>query len=112
MMVSERIINVQDAFLNYVRKNKVPVTMFLLNGVKLTGIVSCFDQSVVVLKRETYTQLVYKHAISTFSPHGPIGIFDWNTPVQQQQRSQLATSDEKTDEDLENFTIGEEDMFL
>lgn len=76
--MSEKIINIQDAFLNYMRKNKVPVTIFLLNGVKLTGIISCFDQSSIVIKREGYTQLLYKHAISTFSPHGAISVFDWN----------------------------------
>lgn len=77
VIMSEKI-NIQDAFLNYMRKNKVPVTIFLLNGVKLTGIISCFDQSSIVLKREGYTQLLYKHAISTFSPHGAISVFDWN----------------------------------
>lgn len=76
--MSEKIINIQDAFLNYMRKNKVPVTIFLLNGVKLTGVISCFDQSTIVLKRDGYTQLLYKHAISTFSPHGSISVFDWN----------------------------------
>lgn len=76
--MSEKIINIQDAFLNYMRKNRIPVTVFLLNGVKLTGTISCFDQSTIVLKREGYTQLLYKHAISTFSPHGSISVFDWN----------------------------------
>lgn len=78
IIMSEKMINIQDAFLNYMRKNKIPVTVFLLNGVKLTGIISCFDQSSVVIKREGYTQLLYKHAISTFSPHGAISVFDWN----------------------------------
>lgn len=76
--MSEKIINIQDAFLNYMRKNKISVTVFLLNGVKITGIISCFDQSCIVMKREGYTQLIYKNAISTFSPHGPISVFDWN----------------------------------
>jgi host factor-I protein len=76
--MSEKIINVQDAFLNYMRKNKIPVTIFLLNGVKITGTISCFDHGSVVVRREGYTQLIYKHAISTFSPHGTISVFDWN----------------------------------
>ena len=76
--MSEKIINIQDAFLNYMRKNKTPVTVFLLNGVKLTGTVSCFDHTSIVMKREGYTQMIYKHAISTFSPHGAISVFDWN----------------------------------
>lgn len=90
--MSEKIINIQDAFLNYMRKNKIPVTVFLLNGVKLSGIISCFDQSSIVMKREGYTQLVYKHAISTFSPHGSISVFDWNGPVP------AAVSDKKSEE--------------
>ena len=77
--MSEKTINIQDAFLNYMRKNKIPVTVFLLNGVKLTGIISCFDQTSIVMKREGYTQLIYKNAVSTFSPHGPINVFDWNS---------------------------------
>jgi host factor-I protein len=76
--MAEKAINIQDAFLNYMRKNRIPVTIFLLNGVKLTGLISCFDQSSIVLKREGYTQLLYKHAISTFSPQGAISVFDWN----------------------------------
>jgi host factor-I protein len=76
--MSEKIINIQDAFLNYIRKNKIPVTVFLLNGVKLNGIISCFDQSTIVIKRDGYAQLIYKHAISTFSPHKTISVFDWN----------------------------------
>ncbi|MBR1479799.1 MAG: RNA chaperone Hfq [Alphaproteobacteria bacterium] len=75
--MAERI-NIQDAFLNYMRKNRVPVTVFLMNGVKLTGTVSCFDQSAIVIRREGYMQMVYKHAISTFSPHGAVSVFDWN----------------------------------
>ena len=76
--MSEKIINIQDAFLNYMRKNKTAVTVFLLNGVKLTGTISCFDHTSIVMKREGYTQLIYKHAISTFSPHGSVSVFDWN----------------------------------
>ena len=86
--MSEKIINIQDAFLNYMRKNKIPVTVFLLNGVKLSGIISCFDQSSIVIKREGYTQLVYKHAISTFSPHGSISVFDWNGPTSNLDKKQ------------------------
>lgn len=78
-------VNVQDAFLNYVRKNKIPVTIFLLNGVKLTGTVSCFDKHCVIVKRETYIQFVYKHAISTFSPHGSVPMFDVSGDVGPQR---------------------------
>ena len=60
--------NVQDVFLNYIRKHKTPVTVFLVNGVKLQGIVTWFDIFSVLLRRDGHTQLVYKHAISTISP--------------------------------------------
>ncbi len=92
--MSDRIINVQDAFLNYVRKNRVPITVFLLNGVKINGLVSCFDQHAVVIKREQYMQLVYKHAISTYSPHTPVTVFDW---PQSQNRKQLQSGEPEYD---------------
>jgi len=60
--------NLQDAFLNHVRKAKVPVTIFLINGVKLQGVISWFDNFCVLLKRDGQSQLVYKHAISTVVP--------------------------------------------
>lgn len=60
--------NLQDAFLNLLRKNKVPVTMFLVKGVKLQGIVTWFDNFSILLRRDGQSQLVYKHAISTIMP--------------------------------------------
>lgn len=60
--------NLQDVFLNYLRKNKVPVTMFLVKGVKLQGIVTWFDNFSILLRRDGQSQLVYKHAISTIMP--------------------------------------------
>ncbi|KTD11807.1 protein Hfq [Legionella gratiana] len=57
----------QDPFLNELRKEKVPVSIFLVNGIKLHGIVDSFDQYVVMLKN-SITQMVYKHAISTVVP--------------------------------------------
>ena len=74
--MTERIINVQDAFLNYIRKNKIPVTMFLMNGVKMVGKIACFDQNPVLLLKEGYTQMIYKAAISTISPHSAVVLFD------------------------------------
>ena len=76
--MNEKIINVQDAFLNYIRKNKIQVTIFLMNGVKMIGIISCFDQTSILLKKEGYTQLLYKHAISTILPHNSVTLFDWS----------------------------------
>lgn len=60
--------NLQDAFLNLLRKNKTPVTMFLVKGVKLQGIVTWFDNFSILLRRDGQSQLVYKHAISTIMP--------------------------------------------
>ena len=74
--MSEKSQNVQDVFLNYVRKNKNPVTVFLVNGVKLQGIITWFDNFSVLLRRDGHTQLVYKHAISTVMPLGPISLFE------------------------------------
>ena len=68
--------NVQDVFLNHVRKAKTPVTVFLVNGVKLQGIITWFDNFSVLLRRDGHTQLVYKHAISTVMPGAPIMLFD------------------------------------
>ena len=75
-MASDRSKNVQDVFLNHVRKNKLPVTVFLINGVKLQGIISWFDNFSVLLRRDGHVQLVYKHAISTVMPAAAIQLFD------------------------------------
>ena len=71
--------NVQDVFLNYIRKHKTPVTVFLVNGVKLQGIVTWFDIFSVLLRRDGHPQLVYKHAISTIMPSEPVQLFDPET---------------------------------
>ncbi|MEP5938970.1 MAG: RNA chaperone Hfq [Erythrobacter sp.] len=65
-------INLQDAFLNFLRKSKTPVTMFLVKGVKLQGIVTWFDNFSILLRRDGQSQLVYKHAISTIMPGHPV----------------------------------------
>jgi len=64
-VANEKSQNVQDVFLNHVRKSKTPVTVFLVNGVKLQGVITWFDNFSVLLRRDGHTQLVYKHAIST-----------------------------------------------
>jgi len=71
-MANERAQSLQDTFLNHVRKNKVSVTIFLVNGVKLQGAVTWFDNFCVLLRRDGISQLVYKHAISTIMPASPI----------------------------------------
>ena len=69
-------MSVQDVFLNYVRKNKTPVIVFLLNGVKLQGVISSFDNFSILLRREDHAQLIYKHAVSTIMPQGPVRLYD------------------------------------
>ena len=75
-MASDRSQNVQDVFLNHVRKEKTPVTVFLMNGVKLQGVITWFDNFSVLLRRDGQSQHVYKHAISTVMPAGAIQLFD------------------------------------
>jgi host factor-I protein len=76
LMAAEKSQNVQDVFLNHIRKNKVPVTVFLVNGVKLQGIITWFDNFSVLLRRDAHSQLVYKHAISTVMPATPVQLFE------------------------------------
>ncbi len=75
-MSSEKSQNLQDVFLNHVRKNKTPVTIFLINGVKLQGNITWFDKFSMLLRRDHHSQLVYKHAISTVMPTGAIQLFE------------------------------------
>ncbi len=75
-MSGEKKQNLQDAFLNSVRKSKTPLTIFLVNGVKLQGVVTWFDNFCVLLRRDGQVQLVYKHAISTIMPSVPVQLFD------------------------------------
>ncbi len=72
--MSDRSNHLQDVFLNSLRKGKVPVTMFLVKGVKLQGIITWFDNFSVLLRRDGQSQLVYKHAISTIMPSQPVDI--------------------------------------
>lgn len=73
--------NLQDVFLNHVRKQKIPVTVFLVNGVKLQGIITWFDNFCVLLRRDGHSQLVYKHAISTIMPVTPVSLYDEDDDV-------------------------------
>lgn len=75
-MSNDKKQNLQDTFLNAVRKSKTPLTIFLVNGVKLQGVVTWFDNFCVLLRRDGQVQLVYKHAISTIMPSGPVVLFD------------------------------------
>jgi host factor-I protein len=68
-------VNLQDIFLNQMRKEKIPVTMYLVNGARLTGTIKGFDNFVILLKQEIQ-QLVYKHAISTIIPEKPVELLE------------------------------------
>ena len=70
MSMAEKQSSLQDLFLNSLRRSKTPVTMFLVKGVKLQGIVTWFDNFSVLLRRDGQSQLIYKHAISTIMPSG------------------------------------------
>ena len=74
--MSDKKQNLQDTFLNSVRKSKTPLTIFLVNGVKLQGVVSWFDNFCVLRRRDGQSQLVYKHAISTIMPAQPVQLYE------------------------------------
>ena len=70
--MADKVNNLQDMFLNSLRRTKTPVTMFLVNGVMLQGEIAAFDLFCMLLERDGLCQLVYKHAISTVQPESPI----------------------------------------
>jgi host factor-I protein len=72
--MADKVNNLQDMFLNSLRRSKTPVTMFLVKGVKLQGIITWFDNFSVLLRRDGQAQLVYKHAISTIMPSHSIDL--------------------------------------
>ena len=72
--MSQELQDVQSDFLNDISKNKVSVTVFLVNGVKLQGIITWFDNFSLLLRRDGHTQLIYKHAVSTIMPSTPVDI--------------------------------------
>ena len=75
-MSNDKKQNLQDTFLNSVRRSKTPLTVFLVNGVKLQGVVTWFDNFCVLLRRDGQSQLVYKHAISTIMPAQPVQLYE------------------------------------
>jgi host factor-I protein len=82
-MPTDKRQNLQDTFLNAVRRAKTPLTIFLVNGVKLQGVVSWFDSFCVLLRRDGQAQLVYKHAISTIMPAQPVQLYE--PPVDEEE---------------------------
>ena len=86
--MAEKQTSLQDLFLNALRRGKTPVTMFLVKGVKLQGIVTWFDNFSVLLRRDGQSQLVYKHAISTIMPAGQIDFSAVIDQVEEGSRKQ------------------------
>jgi len=72
--MTKTLVNLQDTFLNQVRKDSIPLTIYLVNGFQLRGLVKGFDNFTVVLENEGKQQLVYKHAISTITPSRPVSL--------------------------------------
>lgn len=79
-------VNLQDLFLNQMRKEKIPVTMYLVNGARLSGTIKGFDNFVILMKQENQ-QLVYKHAVSTIIPDKPI---DFSDGMEQKKETEPA----------------------
>jgi len=83
-LMSKSQFNLQDAFLNQVRKDKILVTIFLVNGFQIKGLVRGFDNFTVIVEMDGRQQLVYKHAISTVAPIKPIGIINMDTKMENE----------------------------
>ena len=75
-MSTDKRQSLQDSFLNAVHRARTPLTIFLVNGVKLQGVVSWFDSFCLLLRRDGQAQLVYKHAISTIMPAQPVQLYE------------------------------------
>ena len=89
--MADKVNNLQDMFLNSLRRSKTPVTMFLVKGVKLQGIITWFDNFSVLLRREGQAQLVYKHAISTIMPSQPLDLGDISRAFSEQMERRKPT---------------------
>ncbi len=89
--MADKVNNLQDMFLNSLRRSKTPVTMFLVKGVKLQGIITWFDNFSVLLRRDGQAQLIYKHAISTIMPAQPIDLAELEKAFEEQQAKKAPT---------------------
>ena len=89
--MADKLNNLQDIFLNTLRKSKTPVTMFLVKGVKLQGIITWFDNFSVLLRRDGHAQLIYKHAISTIMPSHPLDLGEIERAFAEQQDKKKPT---------------------
>ncbi len=97
--MSDKSQNVQDVFLNTIRKNRNPVTVFLVNGVKLQGVVTWFDNFSLLLRRDDSSQLIYKHAVSTIMPAQPVQLFKQEADHSDHE-SELDTAANQSAKDL------------
>jgi host factor-I protein len=89
--MAEKVNNLQDMFLNTLRRSKTPVTMFLVKGVKLQGIITWFDNFSVLLRRDGQAQLIYKHAISTVMPAHPLDLTEIEAAFAEQLEKKKPT---------------------
>ena len=89
--MADKVNNLQDMFLNSLRRSKTPVTMFLVKGVKLQGIITWFDNFSVLLRRDGQAQLIYKHAISTVMPAQPIDLSEIQKAFDEQVEKKKPT---------------------
>ena len=89
--MADKVNNLQDMFLNNLRRSKTPVTMFLVKGVKLQGIITWFDNFSVLLRRDGQAQLVYKHAISTIMPSHPLDLAEIERAFDEQAERRKPT---------------------
>jgi host factor-I protein len=90
--MADKVNNLQDMFLNSLRRSKTPVTMFLVKGVKLQGIITWFDNFSVLLRRDGQAQLIYKHAISTIMPAQAVDLGDLQAAFAEQEAKRKANS--------------------
>jgi host factor-I protein len=102
MSNNNKALQLQDPFLNQLRKEHIPVSIYLVNGIKLQGIVESFDQYVVLL-RNTVTQMVYKHAISTVVPARAVNL----TLEAQQEASGVTLASSVTASATSSVTVNE-----
>lgn len=77
--MSKSTQDLQDTFMNEARKSKAAVTVFLVNGVKLQGVITWFDNFTLLLRREEHSQLIFKHAVSTILPVKPIALHQFDS---------------------------------
>ena len=89
--MADKVNNLQDLFLNSLRRSKIPVTMFLVKGVKLQGIITWFDNFSVLLRRDGNAQLIYKHAISTIMPSQPLDLAEIERTFSEQMQKKKPT---------------------